>query len=146
MLRFGRLVVVATAPSVSLYFRRLHSKKAAEKSAASPINTPRTMPAIAPPDNPFRCIVTESDALPGFMITVDGVDVTVCVTIVPDTVVTWTVVLGATLIDDDEEENEDEEELEGACELDGTELKEADTEEEGGSCGNKQSAEILYIL
>ena len=55
---------------------------------------------MAPPDSPFRCICTDSDALPGDTTIGGGVCVTVCVTAEPDTVVTRRLVTGDGVADE----------------------------------------------
>ena len=93
VVRFGREVPPA---SESLLFFRRQSRNAASARAASPTKLPMTMPAIAPPDNPSRWIGSVFDELPGAG---NGVDVTVCVTLAPDTVTTRTLVY-AEVVDD----------------------------------------------
>ena len=84
VVRFGPLLD-ADATSASAFFLRRQNKKAARAIAARPINVPMTIPAVAPPERPFRCICSDSAAPPP---TTVGVEVVVCVMAAPEAVVT----------------------------------------------------------
>ena len=88
----------ATSASSLCFFRR-HKKHAPSSRRATPNKEPITAPAIAPPDKALRREVVRSSELLAAVAS-DGVDVTVCVTLPPETVTMRMLVTGVGVADD----------------------------------------------